>query len=144
MKGTGLVDKLIKYGWVEQPNGRFSIFNVPIFKLYKDKKKGELTKNDAKEVIKNAQEAAKLGKFPSLHIGHHQLGSAANTPGAGYLDNISFSEADDTFYADFVELYPEVFQQIKNLLYPERSVEYLTDQKKIKGLALLESQPGYF
>jgi hypothetical protein len=124
-------------------DGKFySILKVPIFKAVKDEARGEFTEKDLFKIVKNFDKMAKEDWYPRLFLGHHDPYSNVNRPGIGFLDNIV--KEDDTIYADLVKIKQDIFEEIKDLKYPYRSVEIKTDAMEIKGLALLETQPPYF
>jgi len=141
MRGTGIFTK-VKYKWTQQPNGKYTVFDIPIFQTFKDKKRGKLDKRDGAEIVKNFNEERTDGYYPRAHIEHQAEGSTENKTGAGFLDNLRFD--GKTFFADLVEIPDVLFMQIKDLKYPYRSVEYHADKKKILSLALLESQASFF
>lgn len=140
-RGQGLENTQDR-AWVKQPNGRYTIFNVPIFGEFQDEKRGQVTMQDLEEVVKNFQADKQDNyRYPRIHIGHHE--GNENRPGAGYLD--SFRVENGVVYADLVEVTPEVFQAIRaKMKYPYVSAEYHPDRKKILSLALLESQAPFF
>lgn len=141
MSGEGINIKK-RYSWAQQPNGRFSIFDVEVFKFYEDPQRGRVGEEEGKEIESNFYRLKKEGVYPRLIIGHNPDGSTDNRPGAGYVDNLHFE--GDTLYADFVEIPQEIFTEISDLKYPDRSVEYNPEKKRVMRVALLESQPGYF
>lgn len=140
-RGQGL-DHTQEYQWVKQQNGRYTVFDVPIFATFQDEKRGEVSANDLMEVVRNFQVDKMANyRYPRIHIGHHE--GNENRPGAGYMDNLHVQ--DNTVYADLVEITPEVFQAIqKKMKFPYVSAEYHPDRKKILSLALLESQSPFF
>lgn len=140
-RGQGL-EHTKEYQWVKQPNGRFTVFNVPIFATFQDEKRGEVNEGDLASVIHNFQiDKLKNYRYPRVHIGHHD--GNGNQPGAGYLDNLKLD--GDMIFADLVEVTPEVFQSIRSKMkFPYVSAEYHPDKKKILSLALLESQAPFF
>lgn len=140
-KGLGL-ENVKRFSWVEQPNGRYTIFSVPIFKVFRDEKRGEVSLPDLQDVVIHFEEDKGQNlRYPRIHIGHHE--SLENRPGAGYLDN--FFIDGDTLFSDLVEIPGEIFQEIRNnLRYPYVSAEYNADKKKINSIALLESQTPFF
>lgn len=142
-RGKGLTN-LVKNNWVKQPNGNYSIFDVPFFKCFDDEKRGKLDGKTAAEVIQAFQDDKQRGKYPPIHCGHNPDMGVENRPVVGYLDNLHFNEKDQTFYADLVEIPEDVFQKVKKPAFPGRSVEYHQEKKKILSLALLESQPDFF
>lgn len=140
-RGQGL-DHTKQYQWVKQPNGRFTVFNVPIFATFQDEKRGEVNEDDLANVLHNFQmDKLKNFRYPRVHIGHHD--GNGNQPGAGYLDNLKLE--DNMIFADLVEITPDVFQAIRGKMkFPYVSAEYHPDKKKILSLALLESQAPFF
>ena len=129
-----------KYRWAKQPNGRYVIFHVPIFKIFDDEKRGSVTENDAPEILAGFSSDRGIGYYPRIHVEHQDEGGSR--PGAGFLDNIKYT--DGIFYSDFVEIPESIFQEIQDLKYPYRSVEYDPSKKKIRSLAIMESRSPYF
>lgn len=140
-RGQGL-DHTQEYQWVKQPNGRYTIFDVPIFAAFSDEKRGVVDEDDLSNVVRNFQyDKMENFRYPRIHIGHHN--GNVNRPGAGYLDNLKLQ--NNTIYADLVEIVPEVFQQMRNKQkFPYVSAEYHPNKKKILTLAFLESQTPFF
>jgi len=120
----------------------YSILKVPIFKTTEDEERGTFNITNLREIVKNFNKGVKNDWYPRIFIGHHDPNSTENRLGVGFLDNLVYE--DEVIYADFVKINRDVFEDIKNLKYPYRSVEIKKDTKEIRGLALLESQPPYF
>ena len=131
-----------KYSWEKHKNGSYSIKNLPIFQCFDDPEKGKVDALAAKEIVDNFYKDVSGGYYPRTHIGHQDMKSFENRPGIGFIDNLRFNS--DLFYADVSEIPENIFKEIKNFKYPYRSVEYDAREKKITGLALLESVPPYF
>jgi len=131
-----------KYKHEKQQDGTYNIYNIPIFKLYDDKKRGKIDKNTAKDIINNFNNDAKRGYYPRVHVGHQDF-TVHNRPGLGFMDNLRF-DGVDCFFCDIAKIHKKDINAVKNLKYPYRSVEYDTQEKKITGLAMLESIPPYF
>jgi len=140
VRGAGL-KKTVKYRWVEQPNGAYTIFSVPVFSTYT--RDGEsVGVNSLRGVVAAFQKMRATGYYPRVHIGHH-ADNGADRRGAGYLDNLFLS--GKTIYADIVEIPKRIFAEIKqNKRYPYVSAEYSPEQRRISTVALLESQPPFF
>jgi hypothetical protein len=130
-----------KYKWKKEGD-RYRICNIPIFRTFQDKIRGKVDKAIADEIMKNFRYGIESGYYPRTHIGHQNLASFDNKPGVGFLDNLQFD--GENFYADIAEIDEKTFCDMKNYKYPYRSVEYNPSEKKIEGLALLESVPPYF
>ena len=130
-----------KYEWSKLPNNRYVIYNVPIFQIYNDEKRGAVTIEDAKEILFVFEKDRKTGYYPRAHIEHQLLGSR---PAAGFIDHLRFDNIQNKFFADIVEIPESIFFDIQNLKYPYRSVEYDLKRKKIVSLAFLESQAPFF
>lgn len=140
-RGQGL-EHTKEYRWVIQPNGRYSILDIPIFETFNDEKRGEVSEQDLQQIVHNFQEE-KLGHYhyPRVHIGHHE--GIENREGAGYMDYLRVE--GNMILADLVEITPEVFQAIRDeMQYPYVSAEYHSEKQKILSLALLQSQPPFF
>lgn len=131
-----------KYAWEKQKNGKYSIKNIPIFQCFDDPDKGKVDDLTAKEIVDNFYKDVTNGYYPRTHIGHQNIKSFENKPGIGFIDNLKFKSG--LFYADISEISKNTFKEIKDFKYPYRSVEYDGQDKKITGLALLESVPPYF
>ena len=140
-RGQGL-ENVKEFDWVKQPNGRYTIFDVPIFGTFKDDKRGAVEIEDLQHVISSFNEnKGENFHYPRIHVGHHE--KLENRPGAGYLDNLILK--GDTIFADLVEITPDIFEQIiREMKFPYVSAEYNPDKKQITSLALLESQSPYF
>lgn len=140
-RGQGL-ENVKEFNWVKQPNGRYTIFDVPIFGTFKDDKRGAVEIEDLQHVISSFNEnKGENFHYPRIHVGHHE--KLENRPGAGYLDNLALR--GDTVFADLVEITPDIFEQIiREMKFPYVSAEYNPDKKQITSLALLESQSPYF
>lgn len=140
-RGQGL-ENVKEFDWVKQPNGRYTIFDVPIFGTFKDDKRGAVEIEDLQHVISSFNEnKGENFHYPRIHVGHHE--KLENRPGAGYLDNLALK--GDTVFADLVEITPDIFEQIiREMKFPYVSAEYNPDKKQITSLALLESQSPYF
>ena len=139
MRGGGLeIEKT--FSWIRQPNGNYTIFAVPIFSIFKDEERGEVTKNDLAAIVNNFLKFKKMNYYSRAHIGHHE--NAENRPGIGYIDNLSI--AGDYLLADIVEIPEKYFIELKNLKYPYVSAEYNPIKKHVSTVALCESQPSYF
>lgn len=153
MRGQGLEIKT-RYKWARQPNGNYTIFDVPIFSIHTETgitKNGEqyeliIDLDCLRRAVDNFKSRRKKeGYYPRLHIGHQdkQLNISSNAPGVGYLDNLY--EAENMIYSDLVEIMPVIFQEIRNdLKYPYLSSEYNWKIDSVEGLALLESRPPQF
>jgi len=131
-----------KYKHEKQKDGTYNIYNVPIFKLYDDDKKGKIDKDTALEIVNNFNNDVSNGFYPRVHVGHQDF-SVHNQPGVGFVDNLNF-DGIDCFYCDIAKVDEKNINSIRQYKYPYRSVEYDTTDKKIIGLALLESVPPYF
>ena len=140
-RGQGL-ENVKEFDWVKQPNGRYTIFDVPIFGTFKDDKRGAVEIEDLQHVISSFNEnKGEKFHYPRIHVGHHE--KLENRPGAGYLDNLVLK--GETIFADLVEITPDIFEQIiREMKFPYVSAEYNPDKKQITSLALLESQSPYF
>jgi len=145
-RGEGITP-LKRYKWKKQSNGKYSIFDVEIFRPFERETESgeeiELTPSEAGEVIANFQSDKNHGRYQRVHLEHQPQGTK-NARGIGYLDNIRWDENRKEFFADLVEIEQEHFERFMNGDLPYRSVEYDFQNKKITGLAILESRPDYF
>lgn len=141
MKGKGIKPQ-VEYKWSKQPNGLFTIFDVPIFSEYKgDDERPSFSKEGLVELVMGFEKWKEVGFFPRIFVGHHDDG-VKNQRSVGFLDNLT--ERGGTIFADLVEIPWKIIQEIKKNKYPYRSVELDLDEFLIEGLALLESRPPYF
>jgi len=137
-----------KYQWKLGDDGTYTIFNLPIFCFYNDKNRGKVDLSVGTTIINNfMRDKRDLGYYPRAFVGHHNIVDKAkatdNKVGAGFLDNINIK--DTVFYADITLIPEKIFMDImEENRYPYRSVEYNPEEKKILGMALLESQAPYF
>jgi hypothetical protein len=138
-RGQGLAVK--RYSWAKQPNGNYTIFNVPVFGTYTDPERGKLTRADMPVVVQNFENGKLKGFYPRNHDGHHD-NTTLNKPGMGFIDHLQ--ARGDTFYADLVEIPPAMFQRYKAGDFPYRSAEYNDKKQTISSVAMLESQRPYF
>lgn len=140
-RGQGL-EHTKQYAWVIQPNGRYSILDIPIFETFNDKKRGEVSEQNLQQIIRNFQEdKLEHYHYPRVHIGHHE--GVEDREGAGYMDNLRVE--GNMVLADLVEIPPEVFQAIRDeMKYPYVSAEYHPEKQKILSLALIQSQSPFF
>jgi len=148
-RGQGL--RLAKeYSWTRQPNGKFTIFSVEVFAPVeagdKDQLDFAIDENWMEGAVKKFQAKAARGVYPVVHIGHQEDGGTKNQPNVGFLNGLRIEYDDDgpKMYADMVEVKPKVFQAIRDLTFPNRSVELLPPHDEISSLALLQSREAHF
>ena len=140
-RGKGL-DITTKYKWIKQPNGRFTIFDVPIFKPYltEDVKVEEADLKDSIQAFELKKEG---GYYPSIHLQHQELTDNSECQHLGFLDNIHLDE-ESVMIADLVELDEETLQDIQNLKRAYRSLEFNPQKNEIVSLALMTSKPPHY
>ena len=143
MRGQG-VDPKVLYQWAEQPNGRYTIFDVPILKPFRRELRNGVevvvAEKDFPQIARKFDlDRKEEGYYPRVHLGHQDLCSPVNAEAIGFLDNM-YSQGDMLF-ADLVEIDAEIFKKIEK--YPYRSVEFNAETGKIDTLALLESRSPY-
>lgn len=159
MRGHGLPERE-EYCWTVQPNGKITIFSVPIFKSYRREKQyidqdgnkrvavDEVTKEEIFEIEEESKRLRDLGKYPRTHIGHHQQGGTESLEPGGYCDCfhalIEEHDGEAWLYSDLIEIPREIFDLILDDKLPYRSAEYIPSKRKIKGLALLPSREPFF
>jgi len=143
-RGKGIEVK-IKYKYIEQPNGRFTILDVPIFSAFsREKEDGSIVKAEIKDLKKAIQLfnlRKEKGYYPTIHRLHQDLESNEEREHLGYLDNLNLK--DGLVYGDLVEISEETINEIKNYKLGNRSPEYIPDEPEIVSLALLESKPPH-
>lgn len=144
-----------RYRWSQQPNGRYTIYDVPIFSVYADDEKGTADTRDLDEIVSTFRRQREDGYYPRLHLGHQKRGKTevvegkprhvpdvSNAPGIGYLDQVH--RDGDILRADFVEISPENFERFREGDFPGRSIELHPTENLIEGVAILESRPPFF
>ncbi len=129
------------YEWEKTKDGRYNIKKIEIFSAIKDNK-SLIEKEDVAKILKNFKEDKDKDWLPRVHVGHQDYKSSENQPGIGFIDNLV--EENGVFFADIIDVGDKEFGSIVCRQYPYRSVEYDTKEKKIFGLAMLESKPPYF
>ena len=138
------LDPQKKYQWSEDGNGKYTIYSVEIFYPHiKHNEDGsikyEITEDTIKEIINNyGYSVIHEGYYPIAHLGHHNVFGDCRE-NVGYLD--AFREENKHIVCDIIDLDRETIEKALNKRLPYRSVEYDFVEKKIKTLALLESQP---
>ena len=146
-RGKGIQVK-VKYRWCKQPNGRYTIFDVPVFSAFKrddeDEKGNKIVRSagpkELKKILSNFFERKEKGYYPPIHVGHQDLMGVSNAPGAGYMDNLQKKNND--ILADLTELNQETLERFHKKNFLGCSCEYKPG--KIEGLALLETKPPFF
>jgi len=127
------------FDWAKQPDGKYTIFNVPIMKPF-ERNKLKVSRDDLGKVIATFEEDIVKGHYPRLQLGHQDFHTTKNAKGVGYIDNLQLGE--DTIYADFTDIKDVDFSNIEQ--YPYRSVEINVGSFRIESLALLESRMPFF
>lgn len=151
-RGEGIHPRT-RYKWAKQPNGKITIFDVPIFAPFRreyTKESGEvvteeITAEDFPSICREFETEKRTGHYPRVQIGHQDDYSAVNSPGVGYLDNLHVQ--DDMLWADLVEMKPSCHVQLLEGEIPYRSVGFNPARGEhgvIENLALLESRTPYF
>ena len=145
MRGQGIELKE-RYKWCVQPNGKLTVFDVPIFSVFSDEEKGSLNQRDLREIIQNFARDRTEGFYPRIHEKHQEADGVENATGIGFLDNLY--ERGGVIFADLTEI-EEGFRKSLNAgagpcRLPGRSVEFNPVRKSIDGLAMLESRPPFF
>lgn len=140
----------ITYNWAKQPNGKFTIFRVPVLAPFKRKFKNgdeeqiaELSPQDAPAVLNDFNSGLNRGRYRRLHIGHHDDEGYKDQIGAGYLDNL-VSDNGTLYFSDLIEIEPDIFDAIYNNKYPFLSPEFLFGKKSLDSVALMETRSPYF
>jgi len=142
-RGQGLEIKK-RYRWCQQPNNRLCIFDVPIFATFSDEHKGTVDKAGLVKIVAQFTTDKVSGFYPRVHLKHQDNGTE-NAPGVGFLDNLYID--GNIIYGDLVEILPEYAKMLTGSgpsRLPGRSVEYLPEESRIEGLALLESRSPFF
>lgn len=142
-----------KYKWHKQPNGKYTVFDVPIFAVYEKEVllqdgtvgKNSLDSSGLEEVVSNFLSERKSGYYPPIFLGHHASSVEnrhVNATKVGFADSLHVN--GDTILADLTEIDEKTFLEILKLDYPSRSVEFDGENKIITGIALLKSRRPYF
>lgn len=129
---------------VDQPNGKYTIRAVPIFKTHSDRG-WKCDANWMRKAVAWQQAEKAKGFLPRLIKGHTKDDkNAAEVPATAALDNYSFDDKSGWLHADYTELTKDVLDQIKAGAWPGRSVEVIPDQHSIPVVAMLGGTPPYF
>ena len=149
-RGKGLKFKT-RYKYCKQPNGMFTIFDVPIFSTFTRVVKGKsggpftvkVTPRELQEAVNRFEELREeRGYYPAIHEMHQELDSPNERRHIGYIDNLSLRGQD--IYCDLCEIDEKDIERIKNLKLGYRSAEYDPSEKAIESLALLSTKPPHF
>lgn len=124
--------------WREEAGRTYRIEEVPIFEL--GPARGfDFTPEWADRLITRFREDAVKGCFPALIKGHNAEG-ADERPAVGRLENLR--RAGARLYADLAGIGRDMFDEIRQGKWPQRSIEVFPQSAALKGLALLgESRP---
>lgn len=142
-RGTGITLNQ-KYSWCQQPNGKYTIFNVPIFSTYEktgDKIDEKITIKDLEKIIENFKIERDKGYYPPIFINHQSKGSE-NADKVGFANALHLE--DGVILADFTEFNQCIKEEIEKINFPSRSVEFDPENKIITGVALLKSRRPFF
>ena len=158
-RGIGIPENE-RFQWTKQPNGKYTIFSVPVFRTYRkdipyvDKKTGEekylrqeVSPEDLQAVVNNFEiEKRDHGNYPRIHISHHANGTTENMEPSGYMDFFELKTEEEVLYlySDLIEIPERIFEDILNDKYPRRSVEHNEEDEKINSVALLSSREPFF
>lgn len=136
--------KLIRRDWLKQPDGLYTILEVPIFGVYKDPtgKRGQAGPKELVKTIENFEkDRDERYRYPRLHQEHHSPFNK-HQRGLGFLDNLRIK--GELIFADLVNLTLETLERIKKLELPYLSAEYDDKQCKIGSLAMLSTENSFF
>ncbi len=132
------------YDYYRQENGKFTVFQVPIFSVTDNGDGREVSVENLRNIVEKMQSEKERGWYARLILGHQSDEDySENAPGVGFLDNFQLDEESGMLYADLVEIDSETFQLLEDK-YPNRSCEYRQSEELIESLALLESRTPYF
>lgn len=136
-------DKIGRYEVTENEDGTRNIIGVPIFKLGTFKSKnGVAYDDDWFEKAKERHEQLKKENeyLPTVHAGHNK-DDGSELPAMGLFDNLRKKGA--MVLADIVRIGKAAYQELKDGLWPYRSVEAINteDEARILSLAVLGSRP---
>ena len=142
----------MKYKAEKKDNGKYKILNVPVFKLGFTRGM-EYNYAWGARMLDVMQSRARNGYRAPLIIGHNEyLGLRAEGQAVGFLDNFRIEDAPSadpdgmtgTIVCDLDDVQPDVFEMIRDMRYPSRSVEVHFESAEISALALLGSNEPYF
>lgn len=140
-----------RYRAVENSNGTFSIFNVPIFAEHSIPG-DEITIDRAwmqRALDRASQRLEDDAYLPPLHIRHHGMGQETVASGKFRLTTLRRAryqgEALWVLFADLLNIPNEIFQKIQEGGLSYRSVEiHDLDNPEIDSLALLDDEVPFF
>jgi len=148
-RGEG-IDSVVIYKYIKQPNGNYTILDVPVFapitRIRKNAAGEEIkmvaTLDDLQKAIAQFEERKSRGYYPSIHKLHQDWTSNDERQSLGYLDNIYL--ADGIMFTDLTEITKDTLATIKQKQLCNRSLEYIFEENDIVSLALLASKPPHF
>lgn len=132
-----------KFKW-NVHEGQYCIYDVPVFRettVVKNGKPFEFDGNGLRLIISEFLDKKKTGFLPTIHRGHNNT-IEDDKPVMGFLDNLRLFGR--FLIADLVGINHEAFMEIKNRLYPYRSVEIYGKSYFLKSCALLASKTPQF
>lgn len=125
--------------WRQNSDHTCDVFEVPIFKL--GTHRGfDYSSAWANRAIGNFKDDKRQGELPSLIVGHTE-DDGTEKPAVGFADNLRLK--GDWIFADFVKLSRKVFQELRQGMWPKRSVEAWDDAARITAVALLGGTRPY-
>lgn len=137
----------VKYGAYRQPNGRYTVLDVPIFAMVVDDSRPGFVAD--REWMERAAElymtrAREVGHYRAGHLDHQELMSERSAPKICFLDNVRVQETTwgPLHYCDLAEIEEKWVRKMEAGDLPFLSIEAIDDE--IVGLAFMESRPPHW
>lgn len=145
-----MFDSKVPWQVEQQPNGKFAIRGLKIFRTHQRKDdQGRLFNCDSRWMRKAetvfAEDKAK-GHLPPVVLGHNPENpdAAPEKPAEFFIDNVRF-DGSEYLYGDYVDISPQWLAELKQNRWPSRSPEvWNPDTYRINCVALLGGSPPYF
>jgi len=129
-----------KYVTEVNDDGTYNVLNLEIFGLGEHRGFNYDDKWFA-QVQKKHQELEAKGYIPPVVIGHNNK-NLPERKACGFFNNLRID--GDMILADLIKIPEEVYEDIKDRLYPYRSIEVSPEDFEITALALLGGSEPYF
>lgn len=128
---------------VPDGKGKFKVPGVPIFCIHNNRG-WECDDQWMYKCVENQKAAKSKGFLPRLTVGHNpESPDAAEKPNSGFLDNFTYDATTGYLLADYMDVSPELADELKGNKWPGRSVEVKVMDAEIPVVALLGGTPPF-
>jgi len=134
-----------EYKAEKDSNGKWTIYDVPFFKIGKHKGIDYDEQWVQTAIARSNKLQDEEGYMAPVFVGHTDpLNPSEERPSVGLMSQIRL--VGDTLFTNISNIADDIFDSLKNVIYPYRSAEMVTtsDGGIISGLALTSSNPPYF